>query len=80
MRATLVHPVVSAKKFVTADHISKRHFGLTIMFGVRQLDHEDPYKYELLFALSPVAAHWKRPSLNASDAEPAHQQLPRVME
>jgi hypothetical protein len=38
------------------------------MFGVKQCDHEDTYKYELLFALSSVAV--TRPSLSASEAEP----------
>jgi alkanesulfonate monooxygenase SsuD/methylene tetrahydromethanopterin reductase-like flavin-dependent oxidoreductase (luciferase family) len=55
VHASLVHPVVSAKKFVTADHIGKGRFGLNIvvgwnedefdMFGVRQRDHDDRYKY-----------------------------------
>jgi dimethylsulfone monooxygenase len=55
VHAPLVHPVVSAKKFVTADHIGQGRFGLNIvvgwnedefeMFGVKQRDHEDRYKY-----------------------------------
>lgn len=55
VHAPLVHPVVSAKKFVTADHIGHGRFGLNIvvgwnadefdMFGVKQRDHEDRYKY-----------------------------------
>ena len=55
VHAPLVHPVVSAKKFVTADHIGEGRFGLNIvvgwnedefdMFGVTQRDHEDRYKY-----------------------------------
>lgn len=55
VHAPLVHPVVSAKQFVTADHIGRGRFGLNIvvgwnedefdMFGVRQRDHEDRYKY-----------------------------------
>jgi dimethylsulfone monooxygenase len=55
VHAPLVHPVVSAKKFVTADHIGKGRFGLNVvvgwnedefdMFGVKQRDHEDRYKY-----------------------------------
>jgi alkanesulfonate monooxygenase SsuD/methylene tetrahydromethanopterin reductase-like flavin-dependent oxidoreductase (luciferase family) len=55
VHAPLVHPVVSAKKFVTADHIGQGRFGLNVvvgwnedefeMFGVKQRDHEDRYKY-----------------------------------
>jgi alkanesulfonate monooxygenase SsuD/methylene tetrahydromethanopterin reductase-like flavin-dependent oxidoreductase (luciferase family) len=55
VHAPLVHPVVSAKKFVTADHIGQGRFGLNIvvgwnedefdMFGVQQRDHENRYKY-----------------------------------
>ena len=55
VHAPLVHPVVSAKKFVTADHIGQGRFGLNLvvgwnedefeMFGVKQRDHEDRYKY-----------------------------------
>ena len=50
VHAPLVHPVVSAKKFVTADHIGQGRFGLNLvvgwnedeyeMFGVKQRDHE----------------------------------------
>jgi alkanesulfonate monooxygenase SsuD/methylene tetrahydromethanopterin reductase-like flavin-dependent oxidoreductase (luciferase family) len=55
VHAPLFHPLVSAKQFVTADHIGNGRFGLNIvvgwnedefeMFGVKQRDHEDRYRY-----------------------------------
>ncbi len=55
VHAPLLHPVIAAKQFVTADHISQGRFGLNIvcgwnegefrMFGVTQRDHEARYEY-----------------------------------
>ena len=55
VHAPLLHPVIAAKEFVTADHISEGRFGLNIvcgwnegefkMFGVAQRDHEARYEY-----------------------------------
>ena len=50
VHAPLFHPLIAAKQFVTADHVSEGRFGLNIvvgwnedefqMFGVTQRDHE----------------------------------------
>src|SRR5712671_7361138 len=55
VHAPLFHPVIAAKQFVTADHIGQGRFGVNVvvgwnedefdMFGVKQRDHEDRYKY-----------------------------------
>jgi alkanesulfonate monooxygenase SsuD/methylene tetrahydromethanopterin reductase-like flavin-dependent oxidoreductase (luciferase family) len=55
VHAPLFHPLIAAKEFVTADHISEGRFGLNLvvgwnedefeMFGVRQHDHERRYAY-----------------------------------
>ena len=55
VHAPLIHPVIAAKEFVTADHIGEGRFGLNVvcgwnegefeMFGVAQRDHEDRYAY-----------------------------------
>ena len=55
MHAPLFHPLIAAKQFVTADHVSEGRFGLNIvvgwnedefqMFGVTQRDHEQRYDY-----------------------------------
>jgi alkanesulfonate monooxygenase SsuD/methylene tetrahydromethanopterin reductase-like flavin-dependent oxidoreductase (luciferase family) len=55
VHAPLVHPVIAAKQFVTADHVGKGRFGLNLvvgwnedefeMFGVKQRDHEARYEY-----------------------------------
>jgi dimethylsulfone monooxygenase len=55
VHAPLVHPIVAAKQFVTADHIGHGRFGLNIvcgwnadefeMFGVTQREHADRYAY-----------------------------------
>jgi dimethylsulfone monooxygenase len=55
VHAPLLPPVIAAKQFMTADHISQGRFGLNIvcgwntgefeMFGVNQRDHEDRYDY-----------------------------------
>ena len=55
VHAPLFHPLIAAKQFVTADHVSQGRFGLNIvvgwnedefqMFGVTQRDHEQRYDY-----------------------------------
>jgi alkanesulfonate monooxygenase SsuD/methylene tetrahydromethanopterin reductase-like flavin-dependent oxidoreductase (luciferase family) len=55
VHAPLIHPVIAAKGFVTADHIGAGRFGLNLvvgwnegefeMFGVAQRDHERRYDY-----------------------------------
>jgi dimethylsulfone monooxygenase len=55
VHAPLIHPIIAAKGFVTADHIGHGRFGLNIvvgwnegefeMFGVAQRDHERRYDY-----------------------------------
>jgi alkanesulfonate monooxygenase SsuD/methylene tetrahydromethanopterin reductase-like flavin-dependent oxidoreductase (luciferase family) len=55
VHAPLFHPLIAAKQFVTADHVSHGRFGLNIvvgwnedefqMFGVTQRDHEQRYDY-----------------------------------
>jgi len=55
VHAPLFHPLIAAKQFVTADHVSHGRFGLNIvvgwnedefqMFGVSQREHEARYEY-----------------------------------
>lgn len=55
VHAPLIHPVIAAKQFVTADHVGEGRFGLNVvcgwnegefeMFGVEQRDHETRYEY-----------------------------------
>jgi dimethylsulfone monooxygenase len=55
IHAPLFHPIIAAKQFVTADHVSSGRFGLNIvvgwnedefqMFGVTQREHEQRYEY-----------------------------------
>jgi alkanesulfonate monooxygenase SsuD/methylene tetrahydromethanopterin reductase-like flavin-dependent oxidoreductase (luciferase family) len=55
VHAPLIHPVLAAKQFVTADHVGRGRFGLNIvcgwnsdefaMFGVDQRAHDDRYAY-----------------------------------
>jgi dimethylsulfone monooxygenase len=55
VHAPLIHPIIAAKEFVTADHIGEGRFGLNIvvgwnegefeMFGVEQRAHENRYDY-----------------------------------
>jgi alkanesulfonate monooxygenase SsuD/methylene tetrahydromethanopterin reductase-like flavin-dependent oxidoreductase (luciferase family) len=55
VHAPLVHPVIAAKEFVTADHVGEGRFGLNLvvgwnegefeMFGVEQREHERRYDY-----------------------------------
>jgi dimethylsulfone monooxygenase len=55
VHAPLFHPIIAAKQFVTADHISGGRFGLNLvvgwnedefqMFGVTQREHDARYSY-----------------------------------
>lgn len=55
VHAPLLHPIIAAKEFATADHVGEGRFGLNIvcgwnegefrMFGVSQRDHEARYEY-----------------------------------
>jgi len=55
VHAPLIHPVIAAKQFVTADHIGEGRFGLNVvigwnqdefdMFGVAQREHEAGYVF-----------------------------------
>jgi alkanesulfonate monooxygenase SsuD/methylene tetrahydromethanopterin reductase-like flavin-dependent oxidoreductase (luciferase family) len=55
VHAPLFHPIIAAKQFVTADHVSQGRFGLNIvvgwnedefqMFGVTQREHDARYDY-----------------------------------
>jgi len=55
VHALLIHPVIAAKQFVTADHIGAGRFGLNVvcgwnedefeMFGAAMLDHAERYDY-----------------------------------
>jgi len=55
VHAPLIHPVIAAKEFVTADQIGEGRFGLNVvcgwnedefeMFGVEQRNHESRYEY-----------------------------------
>jgi len=55
VHAPLLHPVIAAKEFVTADHVGEGRFGLNIvcgwnegefaMFGAELRDHERRYEY-----------------------------------
>jgi alkanesulfonate monooxygenase SsuD/methylene tetrahydromethanopterin reductase-like flavin-dependent oxidoreductase (luciferase family) len=70
VHAPLIHPVIAAKEFVTADHIGEGRFGLNVvcgwnegefeMFGVAQRDHEDRYAYAAEW-LDAIKAMWSRP-------------------
>src|ERR1700691_2480719 len=54
VHAPLIHPVIAAKQFITADHIGQGRFGLNVvcgwnedefeMFGVQPGDHEARYR------------------------------------
>ncbi len=69
VHAPLIHPVIAAKQFVTADHISEGRVGLNVvcgwnegefeMFGVEQRDHEQRYEYAKEW-LDAVKAMWTR--------------------
>jgi dimethylsulfone monooxygenase len=55
VHAPLIHPVIAAKEFVTADHIGRGRFGLNLvcgwnedefeMFGARMRKHDERYDY-----------------------------------
>jgi alkanesulfonate monooxygenase SsuD/methylene tetrahydromethanopterin reductase-like flavin-dependent oxidoreductase (luciferase family) len=69
VHAPLIHPVIAAKEFVTADHIGEGRFGLNVvcgwnegefeMFGVTQRDHEARYAYAEEW-LDAVKQMWSR--------------------
>src|SRR5580700_11372314 len=69
VHAPLIHPVIAAKQFVTADHIGEGRVGLNVvcgwnesefeMFGVEQRDHEKRYEYAKEW-LDAVKAIWTR--------------------
>jgi alkanesulfonate monooxygenase SsuD/methylene tetrahydromethanopterin reductase-like flavin-dependent oxidoreductase (luciferase family) len=70
VHAPLIHPVIAAKQFVTADHIGEGRVGLNVvcgwnegefeMFGVEQRNHEKRYEYAREW-LDVVKAMWTRP-------------------
>jgi FMNH2-dependent dimethyl sulfone monooxygenase len=69
VHAPLIHPIIAAKQFVTADHISEGRVGLNVvcgwnegefdMFGVAQHDHAKRYEYSKEW-LDAVKAMWMR--------------------
>jgi FMNH2-dependent dimethyl sulfone monooxygenase len=69
VHAPLIHPIIAAKQFVTADHIGEGRVGLNVvcgwndgefeMFGVEQRDHEKRYEYAREW-LDAVKAMWTR--------------------
>ena len=70
VHAPLLHPVIAAKEFVTADHIGEGRFGLNVvcgwnegefeMFGVSQRDHESRYDYAQEW-LDAIKRMWEGP-------------------
>jgi dimethylsulfone monooxygenase len=69
VHAPLLHPIVAAKEFVTADHIGEGRFGLNVvcgwnegeftMFGATLRDHEQRYAYAQEW-LDAVYLAWTR--------------------
>ncbi len=69
VHAPLLHPVIAAKEFVTADHVGEGRFGLNIvcgwnegefkMFGVAQRDHEARYAHGQEW-IDAVRMMWER--------------------
>jgi alkanesulfonate monooxygenase SsuD/methylene tetrahydromethanopterin reductase-like flavin-dependent oxidoreductase (luciferase family) len=69
VHAPLIHPIIAAKQFVTADHIGEGRVGLNVvcgwnegefeMFGVEQRDHAKRYEYAKEW-LDAVKAMWTR--------------------
>lgn len=69
VHAPLLHPVIAAKEFVTADHVGEGRFGLNLvvgwnegefeMFGVEQREHERRYEYgqEWIDAIKMIWSH-----------------------
>lgn len=55
VHAPLIHPILAAKQFVTADRVGHGRYGLNVvcgwnsdefaMFGATQLDHDERYRY-----------------------------------
>lgn len=70
VHAPLLHPLIAAKEFVTADHIGEGRFGLNVvcgwnegefeMFGVSQRDHETRYDYAQEW-LDVIKMAWEAP-------------------
>lgn len=70
VHAPLFHPLIAAKRFVTADHVGEGRFGLNLvagwnegefeMFGVKQRDHEERYAYAQEW-LDIVKRAWSEP-------------------
>lgn len=70
VHAPLLHPIIAAKEFVTADHIGEGRFGLNVvcgwnegefeMFGATQRDHETRYGYAQEW-LDAIKMMWERP-------------------
>jgi len=69
VHAPLLHPVIAAKEFATADHIGEGRFGLNIvcgwnegefaMFGAELRDHEARYEYGQEW-IDAVRMMWER--------------------
>jgi alkanesulfonate monooxygenase SsuD/methylene tetrahydromethanopterin reductase-like flavin-dependent oxidoreductase (luciferase family) len=69
VHAPLLHPVIAAKEFVTADQIGEGRFGLNVvcgwnedefeMFGVERRDHESAYDYAQEW-LDAIKMMWTR--------------------
>jgi FMNH2-dependent dimethyl sulfone monooxygenase len=78
VHAPLIHPIIAAKEFVTADHISEGRFGLNIvcgwnedefeMFGVQQRDHETRYDYAQEW-IDAIKRMWEAPEEFDFDGE-----------
>jgi alkanesulfonate monooxygenase SsuD/methylene tetrahydromethanopterin reductase-like flavin-dependent oxidoreductase (luciferase family) len=70
VHAPLIHPIIAAKEFVTADHIGEGRFGLNLvagwnegefeMFGVEQREHEARYAFAQEW-LDAVKRAWSEP-------------------
>ncbi len=85
VHAPLIHPIIAAKEFVTADHISEGRFGLNIvcgwnedefeMFGVQQRDHESRYDYAQEW-IDAIKRMWEAP--DEFDFDGQHIKLKKV--
>ena len=78
VHAPLLHPVIAAKSFVTADLVGEGRFGVNIvcgwnegefaMFGVAQRDHEARYAYGQEW-IDAIRAMWQRDDAFDFDGE-----------
>jgi dimethylsulfone monooxygenase len=85
VHAPLLHPVIAAKEFVTADHIGEGRFGLNVvvgwnegefeMFGAQQREHDQRYAYGQEW-LDAIKAMWAREE--DFDFDGAHIKLRKV--